>query len=271
MNSDQIFNDLWNVYSKVNPSVSQIHKLFESLNETIINDHIAFRTFNDPRISIDVLSKEFIKGGYKEAGEYVFPAKKLYAKHFENPADPLAPRVFISELQLEKFPGTFREKINNIINAIPKERLQSEALILDGEIFGIPEHGLYEELRKESEYAAWLYAFGFRANHFTVSVNHLKSLNSIEEVNDLLKSGGYSLNTSGGEVKGSREQLLKQSSTLADIIDFKFKEGIKPIPSCYYEFAERFKDKNGKIFSGFIAESADKIFESTDYRNKNKT
>ena len=29
MNSDQIFNDLWNVYSKVNPSVSEIHKLFE--------------------------------------------------------------------------------------------------------------------------------------------------------------------------------------------------------------------------------------------------
>ena len=30
-------------------------------------------------------------------------------------------------------------------------------------------------------------AFGFRVNHFTVSINHLKNFNSIHEVNQFLK------------------------------------------------------------------------------------
>jgi hypothetical protein len=73
------------------------------------------------------------------------------------------------------------------------------------------------------------------------------------------------LNSSGGEVKGSREQLLKQSSTMAEIVPVEFVEGVREVPACYYEFAERFRDAGGALFSGFIAGSADKIFESTDF------
>jgi hypothetical protein len=121
-------------------------------------------------------------------------------------------------------------------------------------------------LRDESEYAAWLYLFGFRANHFTVSINYLEKFSGIIEVNEFLKSQGFPMNDSGGEVKGSPEQLLEQSSTLADQLEVAFQEGTYRVPSCYYEFATRYKDANGKLFSGFIAGSADKIFESTDYR-----
>ena len=45
-----------------------------------------------------------------------------------------------------------------------------------------------------------------------------------------------------------------------------FAEGSKEVPCCYYEFAERFRMPDGKLFSGFIAKSADKIFESTNSR-----
>ena len=48
-------------------------------------------------------------------------------------------------------------------------------------------------------------------------------------------------------------------------VPVKFIEGEYMVPACYYEFAERFRAKDGEIFSGFIAESADKIFESTDF------
>ena len=81
-----------------------------------------------------------------------------------------------------------------------------------------------------------------------------------------LKKEGHALNSSGGEVKGTPAQLLEQSSTLADQVDVIFQEGVFPVPSCYYEFAKRYPDADGKIFSGFIAGSADKIFESTDFR-----
>ena len=72
------------------------------------------------------------------------------------------------------------------------------------------------------------------------------------------------MNTSGGEIKGSPEQLLEQSSILADKISVEFVETTKEITSCYYEFAFRYSQTNGELYSGFIAESADKIFESTN-------
>jgi hypothetical protein len=84
----------------------------------------------------------------------------------------------------------------------------------------------------------------------------------------LLKKNGYLLNSSGGEVKGTPEELLQQSSTMADIVKIKFIEGVFEVPSCYYEFAQRFPDSNGNLYSGFIAKSADKIFESTNFYQK---
>ena len=46
-------------------------------------------------------------------------------------------------------------------------------------------------------------------------------------------------------------------------VDFK-DAGKQEISSCYYEFAQRFKQKDGRLFQGFVPDSADKIFESTD-------
>jgi hypothetical protein len=48
----------------------------------------------------------------------------------------------------------------------------------------------------------------------------------------------------------------------------EFQDGMFEIPGCYYEFARRYTDKEGNLFSGFIAKSADKIFESTNFYNK---
>ena len=46
----------------------------------------------------------------------------------------------------------------------------------------------------------------------------------------------------------------------------KFDDGSKVIPCCYYEFARRYPLPNGNLFQGFVAKSADKIFESTNRR-----
>jgi hypothetical protein len=89
------------------------------------------------------------------------------------------------------------------------------------------------------------------------------------KVNQFLKDNGFTLNASGGEVKGTPAELLEQSSTKAGILPIQFTEGTYNIPSCYYEFAFRYPDMDGKLYPGFIAKSADKIFESTDfYLNK---
>lgn len=263
MHIDEIFEKLWVQYSAENPSVKKIHALFEKQGERIVNDHVAFRTFNDPRVNIDVLSKAFTTRGYREAGNYRFPMKKLFAKHFEKEGYP---RVFISELLLEEFSGKLNAKVKDLIDTCDSRSLDPDGLIIAGNIFNELSHEVYQMLRDESEYAAWVYAFGYRANHFTVSINHLSKLDTIEKVNTFLKENGFRLNSSGGEIKGTPGQLLEQSSTLADSVTIHFREGAFEIPSCYYEFARRYREADGKLFSGFIAGSADKIFESTDYR-----
>lgn len=268
MDSKTIFTKLWNDYTELNPSVKKIHDLFTQKGEKIENDHIAFRTFNDARININVLSQIFIKAGYIEKGSYQFEEKKLYAKHFEFPADPSAPRIFISELKLEEFSPFLQNTIKKVIDSIPKENLKSDDLIYSGRIWKSINFETYNKLREESEYAAWLYVYGFRANHFTVNINGLQIYDSVEKVNQFIKDNGFLINDSGGEIKGSAKQLLEQSSIKSEIIKMDFEEGIFEIPGCYYEFARRYPDAKGHIFSGFIAKSADKIFESTNFYKK---
>jgi hypothetical protein len=262
------FARLWKDYTTQNPDTKKVYDLFIAEGETIINDHIAFRTFNHPSINVDVLAKIFLKNGYAFKGDYRFEQKKLLAKHYEHSTDPTAPRVFISELLVDEFSEFLRNTVAEWISRIPQNLLSSDELIYSGNVSGIPSYDVYEKLRQESEYAGWLYVNGFCANHFTVSVNGLKKFDSIQKVNAFLKSHGFLMNDAGGEIQGTPEELLEQSSIKAGIISVQFREGIFKIPSCYYEFAMRYPDTDGKLYSGFIAKSADKIFESTNFYKK---
>jgi hypothetical protein len=262
--TEKIFDKLWQDYITQNPHARQVYELLTAEGETVVNDHIAFRTFNDPRIGIDVLAKPFIDGGYTQGGEYIFEEKKLAAKHFEHKTDNNAPRIFISELQTELCSPYLRKTVDELVRNIPDSQLKSDDLIYKGNLWGTPELKTYLRLKTESEYAAWLYVYGFRANHFTVSVNALKKFKDIYQLNQFLKDNGFILNDSGGEVKGSPEALLEQSSIMAGRKEVKFVEGVFDIPSCYYEFARRYPEKSGDLYSGFISKNADKIFESTD-------
>ena len=263
MELKRIFEKLWEDYTHFNPSAKKILQIFTSHGETVVNDHIAFRTLNDPRINIDIIAAPFIEHGYKPMGEYVFDDKHLFARHYELPDEENAPRIFISQLKLEEMTGFVNDTFRSLLDRINPKLKSKKELIFSGDIFHPLSYSTYTKLRDESEYAAWFYVFGFRANHFTVSVNALEKVNSLEKVNQLLIENGFVLNTSGGEIKGSSHEMLRQSSTMADIVKIKFQEGEFNVPCCYYEFAQRYKYSDGRLFSGFVAKSADKIFEST--------
>jgi hypothetical protein len=268
MNYQEIFDRLWKDYVEQNPATKKVYDLFIAEGETVYNDHIAFRTFNDPRINIDVLSAVFLKNGYEQKGVYKFEEKKLLARHYEHKTDVHAPRVFISELLTEQFSDFLQIIAEEWISRIPSALLGSDELIWSGNVSGVPSFEVYRKLRDESEYAGWLYVNGFRANHFTVSVNGLKNMDSIQKVNAFLKEKGFLLNDAGGEIQGTPEELLEQSSIKAGIIRVQFLEGIFEVPGCYYEFARRYPDADGRLYSGFIAKSANKIFESTNFYKK---
>lgn len=266
---DGLFEKLWKDYSAMNGQAEAIHAALEKRREKVVNDHVAFRTFNLPKVNIEVLAEFFKKLGYKDASGkgYDFAEKKLFARHYEHP-EPDLPKVFISELVLEKCSPFLQKTIKDLVEHIPASLALNADFLISGTPWKKISWKTYQDLLTESEYAAWMAAFGFRVNHFTVFFNSLKTFKDFKELNGFIKSVGFKMNEAGGEIKGSPAVFLEQSSTLAYPVRVKFIDREETIPACYYEFARRYPMKDGKLFQAFLPESADKIFESTDYRKK---
>ncbi len=264
MTLDYLLSQLWNNYTTQNESVKKVYDLFINQGEKVVNDHIAFRTFDYPTINIEKLAQTFIKLGYREVESYEFPKKKLKAKHYEYTLAGDAPLIFISELITSEFSDFLQSVVHECSEKVEQNLIESGQILYSGNVWGPPLYKIYRLLLDESEYAAWLYYNGFCANHFTVLVNHLNNFSSLESVNQFLKNNGFELNDSGDEIKGSPEMLLEQSSTKANLVKGNFIEGQFDVTACYYEFAKRYEQADGTMFKGFIAKSADKIFESTD-------
>ena len=260
---DELLSKLWDDYCKVNPHARGVYNLLKDRGERIVNDHIAFRTFNLSNVGIDVVARVFKNSGYKAMGDYTFPEKKLEAKHYEH-EDKKRPKIFVSELKTEAFSSNLQSIVQSLVKQVDETMTSQWDFVVSGRLWQPITYTCYERLREESEYAAWLAAFGFRANHFTILINALEGFETVVELNQCLKDNGFRLNSSGGEVKGSPSVYLEQSSTLAGPATVEFADGPREIPGCYYEFAKRYPLGTGELFQGFVARSADKIFESTD-------
>lgn len=258
---EQFFDNLWQDYLQKTPSAGKVHQVLGGGN-AIINDHVAFRTFDIAPVKLDTLAKLFEDMGYFPNGDYHFEAKKLRAKHYEHMNKDF-PKIFISELLVEEFSDDVQGIIAEMVASIDPRDVENEAFLYSGTHWQVTK-AQYDRLQEESEYAAWMSAFGFCANHFTVNVDRLPGYETLAEVNQKLKDEGFVLNSSGGEIKGSPEVYLEQSSTMADRIDVQFADQTAEIPSCFYEFAKRYAMADGEIYTGFVAASADKIFESTN-------
>lgn len=260
-NLNRYLQNIWSDFVLLNPTADRIHALLKKRGETVVNDHIAFRTFAGSAYSAARMAESFTRFGYTIEKHYQFPEKKLKALHLEH-FDVEKPKIFISEIDLSLLSMSAQKILKAVVSKIPESVLQRPDLPFSGRHWqaGWAE---YSHLAKESEYAAWVYAHGFRANHFTVSVNALKSLHDIFLLNRFVKENGFTLNEAGGEVKGSPNVFLEQSSTMAAMVQVSFKEGLFPVPGGYYEFAKRYHLENNKLFQGFVADSANKIFEST--------
>ncbi len=262
MDLQAYFGQTWKHYCTITPDAQRVHDLLKNAGETLINDHVAYRTFNLPGIDRLTVGKLFEAQGYQRKDDMNFAEKKLTATYWLHENSEL-PKVFISELRVEDVSPALKEWIRNLTkSALSKSPLTLESL-LDAS-WPTPSFADYQKFYPESEYAAWTAVFGIRANHFTVLVNSLKNLTSVAAVNELLLNSGFKMNNSGGLIKGSPQEKLEQSSTLAQRIRYSFSDGEHEIPSCYYEFAKRFPvSEGGPLFQGFVPKSADKIFEST--------
>ncbi len=284
---DVIMDALFTPYKK---SVTDVEKIVNSLisnqiiksEEEIVNDHIAFRTLGVPNLGIASIEKLFLHYGYEKKDYYNFEEKKLDAFWYAPPS-PKYPRIFISELRVNELPDHAKNIISEYTNAIQQDPVDQinldDAQVVGGffykPLWKLPTISDYKSLEEVSEYAAWVIYNRYYLNHYTISVHELKPpFNSLEKFNTLLNEIGVELNSSGGVIKTSKDGLLKQSSSVAKMVNATFRNGESlKIAGSYVEFAERLpindaeakenSDKSTELRDGFESANADKIFEST--------
>lgn len=260
MDRSVFFDSLWRDFAAIAPQAAAIFSQLQARGEQVQNDHVAFRTFNLSPLSLEQLEPYILELGYARLDEYRFEDKHLRARAYTCAGSP---RIFLSELLCEELSGWTQQIIADLVAQIPAGFVAGPQTFWAGRPWAPLRFDDYERLSNESEYAGWLAALGLRANHFTVSINALKTLTSVEAVLDFVEEAGYRINSAGGRVKGSRDVLLEQGATLADRVTVEFADGPRVIPTCYYEFALRHPDLAGRLYEGFVPTSADRIFEST--------
>lgn len=284
----EVLDGLMSRYKERVPDVAAI--IAAMIDEKIIgqadeieNDHIAFRTMGVPHLGIQSLEKIFLHYGYEKRDFYFFPEKKLNAYWYAPPA-PQYPRIFISELQVDKLSQEAQRIISGYTNEVKSDPVDGLNLddakevdhFLHSALWRVPLLGDYLALAKESEYAAWVIYNRYYLNHFTISVHNLqKGYNTVALFNEFLEKRGFTLNDAGGKIKVSADEALLQSSTVARMVEAEFANSEKrSIAGSYVEFAERkilaqfrhlaedVTDRSHRR-EGFEANNANKIFEST--------
>lgn len=254
---------------------------------SVENDHIAFRTIGVPHLGIGSLEKVFLHHGYQARDWFDFPVKKLDARWYAPPV-PEAPRVFISQLRVAELSESARQIIGAYTGQIARDPVDAIDLddpadvvaFLHRPLWPTPTWSDHVALAIESEYAAWVIYNRYYLNHYTITVHNLPDgYCTIEAFNRFLERRGFRLNDSGGTVKTSPDGKLRQSATVAAMVEARFSDGrggeeTHRIAGSYVEFAERrVLDQFAHLPSdqiqrehrreGFETGNADRIFEST--------
>lgn len=293
----RLLDALWQQYIQRVTYAKTYADLVQSKGGKVVNDHIAFRTFNtvtgkQPH-GIGAIWHILDALQYKPVTNYNFTEKKLHAIHFEHP-DKQFPKIFVSQLEVGELPKWAQDLINeqvkdthyhlseiaclDLLELHKNEELDESAvknLIREltyyfARPWGIPKQESVEKLNEVSQYAAWTLLHGNSVNHFTAFINYqdVKEWPDLQTTCDALAAAGIPMKD---RIEGQKGSKLQQSSTqavteLVDVIKADGSKGQIPWSYAYYELAERgFIEKDGEkvMFSGFLGEQATHLFEMT--------
>lgn len=276
-----LLDGLWERYRARVGYARRYEALVERRGATFLNDHVAFRTiaWQRPQAGIFSVSRVFEALGYRQAGCYEFPDKRLSAVHFSH-ANPDFPKVFVSQLKSwELSPGArdviaksldgHREALCGATLAAlargGKVPLSEVAPLFSEPPWPAPQRADVEALNEESQFGAWVLLNGYEVNHFTASVDRHGPgpLSDIEKTVAAMKADGIPMK---GEIEGAPGSPLRQSATEAVVVEAPVKVGSKtvkmPWTYAYFELAER-PLIDGKRFEGFFGPQATNLFEMT--------
>ncbi|WP_319479261.1 DUF1338 domain-containing protein [uncultured Draconibacterium sp.] len=291
---------LWVMYLDRVSYAREYQRLVTDKGGSVVNDHIAFRTFNthtgEQPEGIRAIKHIISCLEYVPVEKYNFKKKKLNAVHFEHP-DPMFPKLFVSQLEVEELPEWAQQIIKNTVKETPyllsdesiallatlKEkgelpRVAGEMLVNDlAQYFrrpwNVPNKDDVLKVNDVSQYAAWVLLHGNAVNHFTAFVNYqnVSEWPDLESTCKGMADAGIPMKEALEGEKGSK---LQQSATLAvkEEVEVKGDDGIEKMPwtYAYYELAERglvIENGEEKLFSGFLGEQARHLFDMTRTRD----
>ena len=295
-----LLTQLWAMYLDRVSYAREYQRLVIGKGGRVVNDHIAFRTFNthtgEQPEGIRAIKHIISCLEYVPVEKYHFQKKKLNAVHFEHP-DPMFPKLFVSQLEVEELPEWAQQTINNTVKETPyllsdesiallatlKEkgdlpRVAGEMLVKDlAQYFrrpwNVPRKYDVLKVNDVSQYAAWVLLHGNAVNHFTAFINY----QNVSEWPDLeatcrgMADAGIPMKE---VLEGEKGSKLQQSATLAvkEEVEVKGDDGIEKMPwtYAYYELAERglvIENGEEKLFSGFLGEQAKHLFDMTRTRD----
>jgi hypothetical protein len=244
MEGARLLDRLWERYAVEVPAAASFVALSGG---RFTNDHVAFRSLAREGGGIDLFAPIFERLGWRRAGEYEFPDAHLAAIHLSHPEK--LPRVFLSQIDGRRLSASARA----ILDGIPRDPpppTEIEALV---EWFGAPavvDEAALLTLEAESQYAAWLLAFGRKVNHFTGAVDDVASWQV------RMRSAGVPMKA---EIEGAPGSVLRQTATAAARLPIQLSDGrSRDWPYAYFEIAER---RPG--FDGFLGTQARQLFEMT--------
>jgi 2-oxoadipate dioxygenase/decarboxylase-like protein len=293
----ELFHSLWERYRARVSYVRDYERMVRENGATFVNDHIAFRTLGTTvgtnQIGMVSLAVLFRPLGFRPVGAYEFKEKRLRAVHLQHP-DPTFPKLFVSELEVEKLGpeaqaiiarymlrhrDSVREEELQQIRALatlaPRERnvlLTKVQSFFETLPWGIPDRSDVEELGRHSQYGAWVLMHGYEVNHFTASVNShgVPAIGDIERTVGEMRARGVPMKT---EIEGERGSKLRQSATESVVIPVTVRgpDGRMQEMSwtyAYFEIAERGTWTNpetgeSELFQGFLGPQANQLFEMT--------
>ncbi len=295
-----LLEQLWRDYVSRVSYAKRYMELVMEKGGRVVNDHIAFRTFNahtgEQPEGIRAIKHILNYLEYEQVETYTFKKKHLTAFHFEHP-DISFPKIFVSQLEVDQLPVWAQQIIHDTVVDTPylisdrslellahlkKEghipEIAADSLIQDlAQYFRRPWHAPRKDdvikLNDVSQYAAWTLLHGNSINHFTAFINYqdVKEWPDLQSTCAGLAAAGIPIKDS---IEGERGSKLQQSATHAVKVDVEVMGEDELETICwtyaYYELAERgYVEENGvkKLFNGFLGEQATHLFDMTQTRD----
>ena len=117
-----LVENLWQQYLRRVPYARRYAELVTSMGGRVVHDHMAFRTFHTPTgeqpsgmLAFGHLLEML---NYRKTGKYKFPKMMVTATHYEHP-DPLLPKIFVSQLEVEELPEWAQHIIRGAVSETP--------------------------------------------------------------------------------------------------------------------------------------------------------